>query len=71
MSPRAITAKDGRIVHEGDPDFAKVRLDNLESQIRDLQTAIIDIQHRLTRLDGEELQWPGDTYEPIHTEPAN
>lgn len=71
VSPRAITAKDGRIVNEGDPDFEKVRLDNLESHVRDLHTAIVDIQHRLTRLDGEALQWPGDTYEPTHTEPAN
>jgi len=71
MSPRAITAKEGRIVKEGDPDFDKVRLDHLVSQIQDLKTAIVDIQHRLTRLDGEELRWPGDTYEPSHTEPAN
>lgn len=71
MPSRAITAKNGRIVREGDSDFDKVRLDNLESQVRDLLTAIVDIQHRLTRLDGEALQWPGDTYEPIHTEPAN
>ena len=71
MSPRAITAKNGRVVNEGDPDFEKVRLDYLESQVRDLHTAIVDIQHRLTRLDGETLQWPGDTYEPAHTEPAN
>jgi hypothetical protein len=71
MSPRAITAKDGRILKEDDSNFDKVRLDNLESQVRDLHAAIVDIQHRLTRLDGEALHWPGDTYEPTHTEPAN
>lgn len=71
MSPRAITDKDGRIIREGDSDFDKVRIDNLEDRIRDLHTAIVDIQHRLTRLDGEALQWPGDNYEPTHTEPAN
>lgn len=70
MPPRAITDKSGRIVHEGDPDFDKIRLDNLESDIRELHTAIVDIQHRLTRLDGEPLQWPGDHYEPTHTKPA-
>ena len=63
--------KTGRIVREGNSDFDKVRLDNLESQVRDLHTAIVDIQHRLTKLDGEALQWPGDTYEPIHIKPAN
>jgi hypothetical protein len=70
MTPRAITDEGGRIVREGDPKFDKVRLDNLERDFREIHRAIVDIQHRLTRLDGEPLQWPGDTYEPTHTEPA-
>lgn len=64
-------SKDGRSVREGDPDFDKVRLDNLEDDFRELHRAIVDIRHRLTKLDGEPLQWPGDTYEPTHSEPAN
>lgn len=71
MSPRAITDKNGRLISEGDPNFDKVRLDNLEDTVRELHRAIVDIQHRLTRLDGEPLQWPGDTYEPTHTAPAD
>jgi hypothetical protein len=71
MSPRAITDKSGRIFKEGDPDYDKVRIDNLQSEVRELHTAIVDIQHRLSRVDGEKLQWPGDTYEPTHTEPAD
>lgn len=63
--------KKGRLVREGDPSFDKVRLDNLEQDFRELHRAIVDIQHRLTKLDGEPLQWPGDTYEPTHTEPAD
>lgn len=71
MSPRAIMDKDGKLVSEGDPRFDRVRLDNLEDTMRELQRAIVDIQHRLSRLDGEDLQWPGDTYEPIHTSRAD
>jgi len=63
--------RDGRIVRESDPDFDRVRLDNLEDELREIHKAVVDIQHRLTRLDGEPLQWPGDTYEPTHTDPAD
>jgi hypothetical protein len=69
--PRAITDINGRIVKEDDPDFDKIRLDNLEREFREIHRAVVDIQQRLTRLDGEDLQWPGDTYEPTHTEPAD
>lgn len=71
MAPRAITDINGRILKEDDPDFDKIRLDNLEREFREIHRAVVDIQHRLTRLDGEDLQWPGDTYEPTHTEPAD
>jgi len=66
---RRITDRQGRTVTEGDPDFDKVRIDNLESEVRDLIRVVGDLQHRLSRVDGEELQWPGDTYEPQHTRP--
>jgi len=71
MTPRAITDKNGKVVSEGDPRYDSVRLDNLQEEVRELHRAIVDIQHRLSRLDGEALQWPGDSYEPTHTEPAN
>lgn len=67
--PPIITDSKGRIYKEGDPDYEKVRLSNLESHVRELQVAIIDLQHRLSRVDEEDVQWPGDTYEPTHTRP--
>jgi hypothetical protein len=70
MSPRSIQDKNGRLVRQGDPRFDTVRLDNLEEDVREIHRAIVDIQHRLTKIDGEPLQWPGDTYEPTHTTPA-
>lgn len=70
MAPRSIIDEAGRIVHESDPDFNHVRLDRLERELGDLVRAVSDIQHRLTKLDGEPLQWPGDTYEPTDTTPG-
>jgi hypothetical protein len=67
--PRAITDSQGRTVREGDADFDKVRIDNLEQQVREIQTAVIDLQNRVSRVDGEDLQWPADTYEPTYTKP--
>ena len=52
-----------------DPDYDKVRISNLEHTVRGLQTAIVDLQNRTSRLDHEEIPWPGDTYEPMHTTP--
>lgn len=52
-----------------DPDYDRVRISNLQNTVRDLQTAVVDLQHRLARQDGEEPPWPGDTYEPTHTHP--
>lgn len=66
---RGIVDSKGRTVWEGDPDYDKVRIENLQTLVRELQTAVIDLQNRLSRLDGESLQWPADTYEPTHTEP--
>jgi len=67
--PPAITDAQGKIYKTGDPDYDKVRIDNLEAQVRELTTAVIDLQHRLSRVDKEDLQWPGDTYEPTYTRP--
>ena len=63
----AIIDSEGRVVKEGDPNYDKVRIDNLQEQVRELTTAVVDLQNRLSRLDNEPLQWPGDTYEPAHT----
>lgn len=65
----AITDRDGNTFHEGHPDCDKVRISNLQDQVRELQTAIIDLQNRMSRVDSEDLQWPADTYEPAHTQP--
>lgn len=67
--PHAITDSQGKIYKEGDPDYDKVRINNLEEQVRELTTAVVDLQHRLSRVDKEDLQWPGDTYEPTNTQP--
>jgi hypothetical protein len=64
-----ITDKDGKTYGEGDPDYLKVKVSNLEDTVRELSTAVVDLQHRVSRLDGEQLQWPGDTYEPTFTRP--
>jgi hypothetical protein len=53
----SIIDKDGRIYKESDPDYDKVRI------------SIIDLQNRVSRIDGEDLQWPADTYEPTYTKP--
>lgn len=67
--PRAIMDSQGRTVREGDADYDKVRIDNLEELLREIQTAVIDLQNRVSRLDGEDLQWPADTYGPTYTKP--
>lgn len=69
MPRSVIDAKSGRTFKESDPDFDKVRINNLESQVHELVTAVVDLQNRVARLDGEDVQWPGDTYEPTHTAP--
>ena len=63
------TDSQGRSYGEDDPQYDRVHIDNLQSQVSDLQTAIVDLQHRVSRLDGEALQWPGDAHEPRNTKP--
>jgi len=65
----SITDSSGRSYGPDDANYDKVRLSNLETQVRELQQAIIDLQNRMSRADGEDLQWPADTYEPVHTRP--
>jgi hypothetical protein len=67
----SIIDSEGRVVKEGDPNYDKVRIDNLREEVRELTTAVVDLQNRVSRLDKEQLQWPGDTYEPTYTEPAS
>lgn len=62
--PRGVTDDTGRIVMEGAPHYDKVRIDNLEQTVRELIAAVGELQHRLGKVDGGELAWPGDTYEP-------
>lgn len=66
---RHILDSEGRKVSEGDPDFDAVRISNLEQLVRELMTAVVDLQYRLSRVDDEPLQWPGSEYEPTHTNP--
>ena len=70
MSDFTFMGSDGRTHKPRDPDYWQAKTRELEGTVRELTTAIVDIQHRLSRLDREELQWPGDTYEPKHTEPV-
>jgi hypothetical protein len=60
----------GKAYKPGDPDYDKVRIENLEHTVTELVQELGDVQHRLSKLDGEDLHWPGDTYEPRHTTPA-
>jgi hypothetical protein len=68
--PRGIIdEKTGRTVMETDPDFDRVRADNLDRLVADLLAVIVELQHRVSKLDGENLQWPGDTYPPLFVDP--
>jgi hypothetical protein len=66
---RRITDSEGRSYSEADPKFDRVRVDNLERRVGELLTAVGDLQHRVSRLDGEDLHWPGDATEPTYTHP--
>lgn len=60
----------GKIVSPRDADYERMAISALRGQYSDLLQAVVDLQNRMSRMDGEALQWPGDTYEPRHTEPA-
>jgi hypothetical protein len=67
---KIIDDKTGKVHSENHPDYLNVEVSNLKGTVSELLTAMVDLQHRVSRLDGEDLQWPGDTYEPRHTNPA-
>ncbi len=67
--PGIVDPKTGRALSEDDPDYLRVKVADLESQMQQLAAAVGSMQHRLSRLDSEALQWPGDAYEPTDTEP--
>ncbi len=67
--PGIVDPKTGRALSEDDPDYLRVKVADLESQVQQLAAAVGNVQHRLSRLDREDLQWPGDSYEPTNTEP--
>ena len=69
MAPQII-GRDLKTYGPGDPGYDNARIENLESQVGELMTAVIDLQNRLSRQDGEPLRWPADTYAPQNTEPA-
>lgn len=66
---RTVMNREGRPIREDSPDYDKTRIDNLERTVAELLQAVVDLQHRVSHLDGEPLQWPGDSYEPPHSRP--
>ena len=56
--------QDGKTYKPGDPGYEEARADNLEVQLRELTAAVVDLQHRVSKLDQGDIPWPGDTYEP-------
>lgn len=64
-----IDPKSGRRVAEGEPGYLEAKVANQEVTIRELVMAVVDLQHRLSTVDSEQLQWPGDTYEPQYARP--
>ncbi len=66
---KRIQDQAGRTHAEGEPGYDNARIENLEATVRDLMAAVVDLQHRLARVDNEEPQWPGDTYPTTHTQP--
>lgn len=65
-----IIISEGRTWGPDDPGYEKACIAKLQEQVMELQTAIVDLQNRVSRLDGEDLQWPADIYPPTHTKPA-
>lgn len=60
--------KAGQIIAPGHPDYDKVGVENLEAEVRALTVAIVDLQHRVARLDREDVDChPWNSYPPTHT----
>ena len=70
MAPKII-GQDLRTHGPGDPGYDNARIENLEARAGELMTAVIDLQNRMSRQDGEPLHWPADTYEPTNTKRAD
>lgn len=51
----------GKTYGEDDPAYLKVKVGNLEQTVRELTEAVGELQHRLSAIDGRELQWPIST----------
>ncbi len=54
---------DGNTHAPTDSDSWQVKARDLEDTVRGLTQAFVNLQHRVSQLDGEELDWPADTYE--------
>ena len=64
-----IIGRDLKTYGPGDPGYDNARIENLESQVGELMTAVIDLQNRMSRQDGEPLRWPADSYGPAKAKP--
>jgi len=54
---------DGKTHKPSDPDYWQAKTRDLEDTVRGLTQAVVNLQRRVSQLDGEELDWPADTYE--------
>jgi hypothetical protein len=70
MKDMTFMGDDGRLHNPTDSDYGRQRINHLERRLSDVTAALVNVQNRLTRLDGEDLPWPADRYEPVDTEPA-
>ncbi len=59
-----VDSKTGQTYAPDHADYMRVKVEKLENRVRELTMALVDVQNRLTNLDGLPRQWPGDTYEP-------
>jgi hypothetical protein len=64
MSGGVVHPRTGRVVREGSPDNLEAKVLGLEGTIRELMTAVADLQLRLSSVDGADVPWPADTYDP-------
>ena len=62
--------RSGKTYAPSDPDYVYARLDDIADTARQLMAAVVDIQHRLSELDGKPHRWPGDVYEPGQIDPS-